>query len=93
LSTEFEIVGSDLHRIMPHSIILLTTGAATMLTNEARIFGSLRNIVMASCSCCDGGFFWDFCTYNCSQLDVWYFWATLLAMASTTGYWALATLT
>ena len=58
-----------------------------MLTNEARIFGSLRNICMASCSCWDGGFFCDFCTHNCSQLELWYFCATLLAMASTTGYY------
>src|SRR5277367_3811380 len=67
---EFKIVRSERHGIMPHSIILLMTGAATMLTNEARILGSLRNIVMASCSCCDGGFFWAFVCHSCSQLDV-----------------------
>src|SRR5579863_2068294 len=90
---EFEIVCGDPQGIMPHSIILLTTGAATMLTNEARIFGSLRNICMASCSCWDGGFFCDFCCHNCSQLELWYFCATFVAMASTTGYCALAMLT
>src|SRR5208283_3550292 len=75
--------------IMPHSNILLATGAAIRSMNIWRIRGSLRRKFTASCSLCDFG-----CPrscHNCSHEEFWYFWMTLLATLSSIGYWALLT--
>src|SRR5271156_2050287 len=75
--------------IMPHSNILLATGAATLSMNIWRICGSLRRKFTASCSRCD--FDCPRSCHSCSHEEFWYFWMTLLATLSNIGYWALLT--
>src|SRR6266850_2957274 len=82
-----------IHGIMPHANILLAIGAATMLMNSALSCGSPRSSWMASCSIAGFGwpFSYAFSCHNCSQVDCWYFWTTLLAIMSKSRCWAPAT--
>src|SRR5262249_28764031 len=82
----------SLHGIIPHSNILLTMGAETLLKTSARICGSSRSSWTRRCSISGLGLPCPaaFSCHNCSQLDDWYFWTTLLATASRTGCWAIA---
>src|SRR4029450_5127399 len=54
--------------------------------NAVRLWVSPCSIWMASCSCAD--FDWPFCCHNCSQEACWYFWMTLSAIMSRSGYCA-----
>src|SRR5215510_9177045 len=73
---------------MPHSNILLAIGAAILLMNAIRIWGSPRSIWISSCSRCDFGL--PRASHSCSQVADSYFWMTWVAAMSRIGNWAAA---
>jgi hypothetical protein len=72
--------------IIPQSNILLAIGAAILLMNATRIWGSLFRNATAFCSSGVGGAFSDFFNHSCSQLDCWYFMMIFSATLSMIGY-------
>src|SRR5437773_371759 len=78
------------HGIMPHSNILLATGAAILLMNAVRICGSSCIICMRFLS--SSGFGLPLRSHSCSQDACRYLWMTRSAIMSMSGYcWAAAT--